>query len=404
MIAFLGTGLIDLLCWLIVVPLLGYLGYRSFVNSDSRRELVIKWVVSAVLLLIIWLISLTKFVFKPLLCLIPAVLIGLMWTSNICNILFRPLTGIFDGEGDENELKPFYFRAEAKRRKGLHQEAVAEVRRQLALFPGDIEGMMKLASLQAEELHDLPAATQTLNELVQQPGLPANNAFAALQTLADWQINLGRDTDAARKSFERIMQMFPNSSFSHNAEQRLAHLEGITKTREFREKAVFKVPSTPRDIGLRVGELQVPSAAPTADALAAEYVKQLEKHPNDAETRQKLAMLYAEEFGRLDLAANQLEQLAALPNAKPHDVAQWLNQLATLHVRYGNDLVAAGNALRRIVERFPKTPDGMRAEARLAALQGELKAAAPTTAAKALGVYEKDLGLKAGSASTRLRG
>src|SRR5580698_7696955 len=171
MIAFLGTGLIDLLCWLIVVPLLGYLGYRSFVNSDSRRELVIKWVVSAVLLLIIWLISLTKFVFKPLLCLIPAVLIGLMWTSNICNILFRPLTGIFDGEGDENELKPFYFRAEAKRRKGLHQEAVAEVRRQLALFPGDIEGMMKLASLQAEELHDLPAATQTLNELLQQPGL-----------------------------------------------------------------------------------------------------------------------------------------------------------------------------------------------------------------------------------------
>src|SRR5580658_4090936 len=147
MIAFLGTGLVDLLCWLIVVPLVVLLGYRSFVNSDSRRELTIKWVLSAILILIMCLIASTKFTFKPLLILIPAVLFGLMWTSNICNILFRPLTGIFDGEGDENELKPFYFRAEAMRRKGLHQEAVAEVRRQLGLFPGDLEGMLKLASL-----------------------------------------------------------------------------------------------------------------------------------------------------------------------------------------------------------------------------------------------------------------
>ena len=401
MIAFWGTGLIDLLCWLIVVPLLGRLCYRGFVNSDSRRELVIKWVVSAVLFLIIWLISLTKFVFKPLLILIPAVLFGLMWTSNICNILFRPLTGIFDGEGDENELKPFYFIAEAKRRKGLHQEAVAEVRRQLERFPGHVEGMMKLAALQAEELHDLHAATQTLNELLQQPGLPANNAFAALQTLADWQINLGRDTAAARKSFERIIQMFPDSSFSHNAEQRLAHLDGVTKTREFRERAVFKVPTGQRDIGLRQPFLQVESPQPTADALAAEYVAQLEKHPNDTDTRQKLAILYAEEFERLDLAVNQLEQLAALPNATPRDIAQWLNQLATLHIRHGNDLPAAGNALRRIIDRFPKSADASRAEARLAALQGELKAATTTTAAKALGAYEKDLGLKSGSGAPR---
>ncbi len=325
-----------------------------------------------------------------------------MWTSNICNILFRPLTGIFDGEGDENELKPFYFRAEAMRRKGLHQEAVAEVRRQLELFPGDIEGMMKLAALQAEELHDLPAATQTLNELLQQSDLPANNAFAALQTLADWQLHLARDTAAARKSFERVIQMFPDSSYSHTAEQRLAHLEGVTETREFREKAVFKVPSGPRDFGLREGALQAPSAQPSVDTLAAEYVRQLEKHPNDAETRQKLALLYAEEFDRLDLAINQMEQLVALPNATPHDITEWLNQMATLHIRHGNDSVAAENALRRIIDRFPKSAAATRAEARLAALPGELKGAAATAAAKALGVYEKDLGLKAGSAAARL--
>jgi tetratricopeptide (TPR) repeat protein len=401
MIALLGIGLVDLLCWLIVVSVVGILGYRSLVNSDSRGVLVTKWVVSAVLILMIILIESMDFAFKFIFMLIPAVILGLMWTSNVCNILFRPLTGAFDGEGDEKELEPFYFIAEAKRRKGLYQEAVAEVRRQLELFPGDVAGMMKLAAIQAEDLHDLPAATETLHELLQQPGLPPNNAVAALQTLADWQLQLGRDTAGARDSLERIIEMFPDSPYSHNAEQRLAHLEGVTRTREFREHAVFKVPSGPRDLGLRKTVLQVESPQEAADALAAEYVRQLEKYPNDTETRQKLAMLYAELFDRLDLAVSQLEQLAAMPNATSRDIAQWLNLLATLHIRHGNDMAAAENALRRIMERFPKSADASKAVARLAALQGELRAAAATTAAKALGVYEKDMGLKSGPGAPR---
>jgi hypothetical protein len=89
--------------------------------------------------------------------------------------------------------------------------------------------------------------------------------------------------------------------------------------------------------------------------------------------------------------------LAALPNATPHDIAQWLNLLATLHIRHGNDMVAAENALRRIIDRFPKSAVATRAMTRLATLQAELKAAATPTAAKALGVYEKNLGLKSGS-------
>jgi hypothetical protein len=58
---------------------------------------------------------------------------------------------------------------------------------------------------------------------------------------------------------------------------------------------------------------------------------------------------------------------------------------------------AAENALRRIIDRFPKSAAATRAVARLATLQEELKAATTTTAAKALGVYEKNLGLKSGS-------
>jgi tetratricopeptide (TPR) repeat protein len=404
MIALLGMGLVDLLCWLILIPVVCVLGYRWLLNSDSRGVLVVKWISSVVLIRIIFYIASMSTAIKPLLIVLPAFVLGLMWTSNVVHTLIRPLTGVLDGEGDENEVKPFYFIAEAKRRKGLFQEAAAEVRRQLELFPGDVEGMMKLAALQAEELHDLPAATETLNELLQQPGLPSNNAVAALQTLADWQMNLGRDPAAARASFERIRQMFPNSSYSHNAEQRLAHLDGVTQTRAFRENTVFKVPSGERDLGLRQTALRVEPPLADPDALAAEYVSQLEKYPNDTETRQKLAVLYAEHFERLDLAVSQLEQLVALPNETPHHIAQWLNLLATLHIRHGNDIAAAENALRRVLDRFPKSADASKAVARLATLQAELKAAATTTAAKALGTYEKDLGLKPASGAPRLGG
>jgi tetratricopeptide (TPR) repeat protein len=398
MIALLGMGLGDLLCWLIVLPVFGVVGYRTLMNSDDRRTLLRKWAFSVFLILVIAVMaSSLHTVSKPLWLFIPTSILGIIWVPSAVFRAFKPLTDVFDGGSDEGEAKPFYYLAEGKRRKGLYEEAATEIRKQLELFPGDAEGLMKLAALQAEDMGDLPAATATLNELLEQPGLPPSKSVAALQTLADWQMKLGRDPAAARVSFERIIQMFPDSSFSHTAEQRLAHLDGVSQTRDFREKAVFKVPYRERGLGLRNDGPQPESPEVDADALAAEYVAQLEKHPNDTETREKLAMLYAGQFERLDLAVSQLEQLAALPNETPQHIAHWLGLLATLYIRHGHDMEAAENALRRIIDRFPKSAAATRAVARLATLQEELKAATTTTAAKALGVYEKNLGLKSGS-------
>jgi tetratricopeptide (TPR) repeat protein len=394
----------DLIGWCILLPLLGIWGFRSLIKSDDRRTLVVKWVFSAIFILIIFYIAWLHNPLLSLLYCIPAVLLAFLWVPSIGRFLLKPLTDAFDGGTNEVEAKPFFFIAEAKRRKGLYQEAVAEMRRQLEQFPGNVEGMMKLAAIQAEDLRDLPAATETLHELLRQPALPPQNAVAALQTLADWQLHFGRDPAAARVSFERIIQMFPDSPFSHTAEQRLAHLDGVTEAREFREHAIFKVPAGQRDLGLRKTVLQVESPQAGPDALAAEYVGQLEKYPNDTETRQKLAVLYAEQFDRLDLAVDQLEQLAALPNANPNDIAHWLNLLATLHIRHGNDMASAENALHRIIDRFPKSAAASKAVARLAALEGELRAAAASAATKALGTYEKDLGLKHSSGRPRIGG
>jgi tetratricopeptide (TPR) repeat protein len=397
MIALLGMGFDDRLCWLIFLPALAIMGYRTLIRSEDRSTLLTKWGFSVLLILsIVWIASWHSPA-KPLWVVIPCTFLGIMWISNAFNFLLKPFTDAFDGGTEEVDLKPYYFTAEGKRRKGLYAEAIAEVRKELEKFPGDIEGLMKLAALQAEDLHDLPAATATLNELLQQPGLPSSKAVAALQTLADWQMKFGRDPAAARASFERIIQMFPDSSLSHTAEQRIAHLDRVNETREFRENAVFKVPSGERGLGLRQTAAPPESPEAEADALAAEYVRQLEKYPTDTETREKLAMLYAGQFERLDLAVSQLEQLIALPNETPQHIAHWLGILATLHICHGHDMEAAENALRRIIDRFPNSAAATRAVARLATLQGELKANATPTAAKALGVYEKDLGLKSRS-------
>lgn len=384
----------NLLGGLMVLLALVLFGARCLLNSDDRRTLVIKWVCSVILILIGLFIAWLHSVVLSLLYLIPAVFLAFLWLPNIGRYLLKPLTDSYDGGGEEMEMKPAYSRAEAMRRKGLCQEAADAVREQLEQFPGDADGMMKLAMIQAEDLRDLPAATETIHELLQQPGLPAGKVVGALQTLADWQMNLGRDSDAARRTFERIIEMFPDSPFSLAAQQRLAHLDGVSQARDFRENAVFKVPTGERDLGLRPSARRETPPEEEAAALADEYVRQLQKYPNDTETREKLALLYGEPLGRLDLAVSQLEQLAALPHAAPRQIAQWLNLLATLHIRQGNDLLAAENALRRIMERFPKTAYSSQALARLATLQGELKAAATVTTAKALGVYEKDMGLK----------
>jgi tetratricopeptide (TPR) repeat protein len=394
MIALMGATPGNLLGGLMVLLALVLFAARCLLNSDDRRALVIKWVCSVILILIGVFIAWLHSVVLSLLYLIPAVLLAFLWLPNIGRYLLKPLTDSYDGGGEEMEMKPAYSRAEALRRKGLCQEAADAVREQLEQFPGDAEGLMKLAMIQAEDLRDLPAAAETIHELLQQPGLPAGKVVGALQTLADWQMNLGRDADAARRTFERIMEMFPDSPISLATEQRLAHLDGVSQARDFRENAVFKVPARERDLGLRPSVRRETPPEEEAAALADEYVRQLQKYPNDTETREKLAMLYGEPLGRLDLAVGQLEQLAALPHAAPRQIAHWLNLLATLHIRQGNDMVAAQNALLRVVERFPKTAYASQALARLATLQGELKAAATATAAKALGVYEKDMGLK----------
>jgi hypothetical protein len=393
-IALMFSSLFDVLCWLIVLPALGVFGFSSLRQSEEPVRLIAKWGVSFALIMIIRGMVAHRFggPYVALFILIPALPLGVIWAPALGNLVAKPLTDNFTGGDDEVDKKPFYFAAEGKRRQGNFDEAIEEVRKQLEKFPGDAAGYMMLATIQAEDLHDLPAAEATLEELLARPALPPQAAVSALHALADWQLQYGRNTEAARLALQRIVQLFPTTQFAHAAEQRLSHLGRVDETREFRENAKFKVQARVRKLGLE-SDAEAELAKVDADALAAEYVKQLEEFPADTEAREKLAALYAGHFQRLDLAAGQLEQLIAVPDETPKHVARWLQQLATFHIQYAKDLPGAEAALRRIIERFPRTAMAEVAATRLALLPQEIKALEPSQP-KQIGSYEKDIGLR----------
>jgi predicted transcriptional regulator len=99
----------------------------------------------------------------------------------------------------------------------------------------------------------------------------------------------------------------------------------------------------------------------------------LEQHPFDTEAREKLAMIYANDFHRLDLAAEQLEQLISQPNQCNRQISRWLNRLAELQIKLGNDVSAAEKTIRRIQELLPNTAYAEQAATRLAYLPLEAK-------------------------------
>jgi TolA-binding protein len=323
-------------------------------------------------------------------------IMSVMWTPHLSDFLISPLTNIFDGGGEPPEPKPVYSSALAKRKTNRPLEAIVAIREQLAKFPTDFEGIMLLANIQAEDMNDLPGAEITLNNFCNSPNAPDRQVVAALTQLADWHLKKSVDVDAARAALEKIVARFPDTEISLRAEQRLAHLGETEKILLAQhDRQAMAVPEGVKNIGfldstefLRPKEIE-------PGKLAAVYVKHLEQHPHDTEVREKLAVIYARDFQRLDLATMELAQLINESKHKPKQVAHWLNLLANFQVELGADVATVSATLEQIVARFPDSPLAEIAQRRLGRINLEFKGQQATAEVK-LGVYEQNLGLKYG--------
>jgi hypothetical protein len=256
---------------------------------------------------------------------------------------------------------------------------------------------MLLAGIQAENLQDLPGADITLNHFCDRPEAPPKQFAAAMNQLADWQLKLTQDADSARGTLEKIVTRFPDTELALLAAQRVAHLGGAEKILlAAHDRQPLAVPEGAKNVGLLESSEHLRPAEIDPAKLAADYVKHLTEHPLDTEVREKLAILYADHYQRLDLAAGELEQLIEVPNQPPKRVAHWLNLLADLQIRHGADYDTVRGTLERIVERFPDWAVAELARTRLGRLKLEVKAHQATPDVK-LGVYEQNIGLKYGT-------
>jgi hypothetical protein len=255
---------------------------------------------------------------------------------------------------------------------------------------------MLLAAIQAEDTMDLASAETTLNLFCDSPDAPPKRVAAAWTQLADWHLKLAQDVDSARAVFERIIAKYPDTELSTAAAQRIAHLGGVEKIMlAANNRQPVAVPEGVRSAGLRDSMADLVPAETNPAKLTQEYVEHLEQHPLDTEVREKLALLYADHYHRLDLAADELRQLAAQPNLPAKRVAHWMNLLADLQVKHGADYDTVRPTLEAIIERFPDMPVAELARNRLDTLKLEIKGQQKTPT-KQMGVYEQNIGLKYG--------
>jgi tetratricopeptide (TPR) repeat protein len=321
----------------------------------------------------------------------------IIWRHTLAGLIAKPFSDLYDGGSTPPEPRPLYSVAQSRQKQGLYEEAVVEIRKQLELFPTDLEGQLLLAQIQAENLRDLPAAEQTIRALCAQPGHAPKNIAFALYSLADWHLSIGADRAGAQRALEEIGKLLPDSEFSLNAAQRLAHLDYAETALSPHSPRTFAVPEGIKNVGLAKA---LPSIAPKETdpgLMAAEYVKHLEKHPLDTEAREKLAAIYADHFKRLDLAVDQLEQLIQEPHRPARLAVRWLNQMADLQVRSGADYETVWQTLQRIVDLDPKLAAADTARRRMDLLKLEFKARETNEDVK-MGSYEQNIGLKRGSA------
>jgi tetratricopeptide (TPR) repeat protein len=381
---------------LVSAGFVGWVFVRMLRRSYEPAKMLLKWVFTIPFVIFCLWMAKQMGPFGPFLIVFMAVILSVMWTPHISELLFKPLTDLIDGGSEPPEPKPCYSITRARRMRREFLEAVVAVREQLALFPNDMEGVMLLAAIQAEDLKDLPTAEMTLNLFCDRPDAPPKQVAAAMDQLADWHIRLAQDVDSARTAFEKIVARFPDTELALQAAQRIAHLGGTEKQLlASHDHQPMAVPEGIKNIGLLESSKHLCPAETDPTQLTAIYVKHLEQHPLDTEVREKLAIIYAEHYQRLDLATLELEQLIEQPEQPAKRVAHWLNLLADLQIRLGADYETVRPTLEKIAERFPDLPVAEMARTRLDRLKLELKGQKETPGVK-LGVYEQNIGLKRG--------
>jgi tetratricopeptide (TPR) repeat protein len=359
--------------------LFGYAMIRAIRRSEDPARFLAKCVFTVLIFggLFWWakgMVNSTAGAFiLPFACVFVALVLTPLWASDLARMLFRPITSMFDGGDEEIEPAPLYSIAESLRRRGRFRESIYAIQEQLQKFPKDFTGQMMLAEIHAENLNDLPAAEIAIHRLCEQKGHSPANVASALNSLADWHLKYNQDADAARSALEKIISLLPDTEFARAAAHRIAHTRDREQLVRMRNPEAIRLKPGVEYLGLLKDQSHLIPQEKGYKEEAEQLVAHLDVHPLDKEARERLAVIYARNYGRLDFATEQLEQLIALPGESPKHVARWLNLLADLQIEQTGNANLAVATLQRIVDLFPNQSQSELARQRLMSLSLELK-------------------------------
>jgi hypothetical protein len=382
--------------WLVYLTVGGFAVYLVIKKTDEPLKILIKALVTFPLVYYSFHVAHAMGPNGLFVVMIGALIVAIIWAPHLGDLVAGPLMGLFDGGSESPEKRPLYSTALAKRKKGDYQGAINEVCRQLQQFPNDFEGTMWVATIQAEDFHDLPAASNTLEGFCNRPDTTPKRAASARMALADWYLQINADVELAEMTLRRILARNPDTEFAPLVEQRLAHLVGARDNiLEQQRLDNIAVPAGVKNMGLLDSPTGVLRSEKNMEDMARGFLAHLQEHPNDTEIREKLALLYSRDFNRLDLAALELEQLIGQPGGSSRQISGWLNLLATIQIEHGVGLDSVRATLERIPEFFPNLSFAETARRRIELLNNEFKGQKKTSTVK-LGVYEQNIGLKYG--------
>ena len=281
-------------------------------------------------------------------------------------LLVVPMAGYAPTIINPQKLPPMYARSIARMKFGKYNEAEWEIIHELEKCEDDFEGWMMLAGLYADHFRDLSEAERTVLEICDQPHTTPSQLSIALHRLADWQLKLGGNPDAARRSLQLICDRLHGSHLAHMARLRMNQLPQTAEDlREQQTSSAIPLPA----LGDRLDEPTAPAEsfdrAKAAQAANA-CVERLKQDPNNVSARERLARLFCEGLGRADLGLEQIGLLLDMPGQPENKRAEWLGLMGAWQIRYQHDLGEGRKLLERLIREYPESPQAFAARRRLA--------------------------------------
>jgi hypothetical protein len=298
------------------------------------------------------------------------VILGGLPLLGLAGIAFlAPMAGYGRSVLRPKKAPPMYARAIARMKFGKYAEAEWEIIRELEKREDDFDGWMMMADLYANHFHDLGEAEQTILEICDQPRTSVSQLSVALHRLADWQLTIGNNPEAAQRALQMICDRLRGTHLAHMAQLRINQLPRTeAELREQKTASTIPLPAL-GDSFATEPEFAPATNRDKAVALANGYVQDLKQNPNNVSAREKLARTFAEQLEQADRGIEQLALLLNMPDQSDSKRAEWLGLTAAWHIKYRRDNEAGRQLLGRLIREFPQTPQAFAARRRLQLLE-----------------------------------